>query len=324
MRESSNFDDAESLRQSVAHFGLEDTFRTYYSSYKAFVADNEDPKELGRVKILCPEVGHNENKPPVDVWVPPANGITGNRFGWFDPPLVGSVVRVEFDNGDPGKPKAYYGGYFTEADGKSPVPSEFGYVNGKPQKRGFRSRAGHYLLFNDAAGEEKVELFWHQISSGDPAASDPDKVAADVVAGDKFAVLSFNEDAVQIRDAEGQLFVLNTKEKQITLQDANGNLITTSADGISLIDGKSSIGMDGKGDVNIIAAKNLNLNAPNINLKSGGVYLGDGAALSVAVADLLFPWLASHTHTATGPSSPTTPPVAPPPPFKSEAIKVKV
>jgi len=315
----------EELEESVAHFGMEDTFRTYYSSYKAIVRDNEDPEERGRIQISCPEVGHDENLPAVDVWVPPAADIAGDRFGWFNPPLVGSYVRVEFDNGDPSIPKAYYGGFFTVPSGKCPIPSEFGYVDGKPQKRGFRSRAGHYLLFNDAAGEEKVELFWHQISSGDPAASDPDKVAADMAGGDKFAVLSFNEDAVQIRDAEGQLFVLNTKEKQITLQDANGNLITTSADGISLIDGKSSIGMDGKGDVNIIAAKNLNLNAPNINLKSGGVYLGDGAALSVAVADLLLPWLASHTHNVPPPvGAPTAPPLAPPPPFKSDAIKVKV
>jgi len=318
----------EDLRESVANFGLEDTFRAYYSSYRSIVMDNEDPEERGRIKITCPEAGHSELL-PLDKWVSSAVDVTGDRFGWFNPPLVGGRVRVEFDNGDPGEPKAYYGGWNTEPDTNSPVPKEFGYVDGKPQKRGFRSRAGHLLLFNDAPGEESVRLVWHKIADGDPAKSDPDKVAKEIAAGDKFATLSFDEKAIQLKDADGATIAINTEKKEILIQDANGHYIASGPKGLSLVDsGGSSVVLPGTGDINIIATKNINLNAPNINLKSGGLFLGDGAPLSVAIAELLLPWLSGHTHLQTvPPGAPTGPAAAgamgPPPPFQSMSVKVK-
>jgi len=316
------------LQNAISEYGLEDSLQAYYSIYRAFVMDNADPEERGRIKISCPEVGHDATK-ALNVWVSPAVDITGDRMGWFNPPLVGSLVRVAFDNGNANKPKLYLGGWSTEAGTRSPVPTELGYVDGKPQKRGFRSRAGHLLSFNDAPGEEAVRLLWHQIADGDPAKTDPDKVAADLAAGDKFSALSFDVDAIQLIDADGTKIVINTKDKQVMIQDSHGNLITMSADGISLIDKNSpasSVTLDGSGDVSIIAAKNINLNAPNINCKGGGVFLGDAASFTVAISELLDPWLKSHTHNvpAGGPGSarPTLPPLAPPPPFNS-SVKIK-
>jgi hypothetical protein len=318
----------DDLRESIATFGLEDTFRAYYSSYRAIVMATDDPQERGRIQISCPEVGHDPLV-KLEKWVSPAVDVTGDRFGWFNPPLVGSRVRVEFDNGDPGEPKSYSGGWSTKAETKSPVPKEFGYVDGKPQKRGFRSRAGHLLLFNDAPGEESVRLVWHKIADGDPAKTDPDKVAKEIAGGDKFSTLSFDEKAIQIRDADGALICINTEKKEILIRDANGHYISSGPKGLSLVDsGGNSVVLPGTGDVNIIAKKNINLNAPNINIKSGGVFLGDGAALSVAIAELLLPWLSGHTHVQTvPPGTPTGPAAAgalgPPPPFQSLSVKIK-
>ena len=304
--------------------GLETACRAYYSVYRAFVLDNKDPEERGRIQISCPSVGHDPLK-PVPVWVDSAVGNTGDRMGWFDPPLVGSVVRVAFDNGDAACPKAYWGGWFTAAGEKFPVPSEFGYVDGKPQKRRFRSRAGHLLLFNDAAGEEKVSLLWHKIADGDPALSDPDAVAADIAAGDKIATLDFSEEAVQLIDAEGSKVVLNTKEKTVILQCANGNLFTLSKDGICMMDNSSpasTMQLNGKGAITMIASKAITLNAPAIDLKTGGVTLGEGAVLGGVIFEQLLAWANSHQHptAAPGPPSPAVPPLLP----TAKAQKVKM
>jgi hypothetical protein len=301
--------------------GLETAARSYYSVYRAIVVDNADPEERGRVQISCPSVGHDPLV-AVPCWVDPAYGTTGDRMGWFDPPLVGAVVRVAFDNGDAACPKAYWGGWHTKADGLFPIPTEFGYVDKKPQKRGFRSRAGHLLLFNDAAGEEKVSLVWHKIADGDPALEDPDKVAADIAAGDKIATLDFGEEAVQLIDAEGNKVVLNTKEKSIILQCANGNLFTLSKDGICMMDNSSpasTMQLNGKGAITLIASKAITLNAPAIDLKTGGVTLGDGAVLGGVIFEQLLAWANSHTHAPMG-TSPAAPPLLP----NAKAQKVKL
>jgi len=318
----------EELREAVIAYGIEDVLRVYYSTYRALVMRNDDPKERGRIQISCPQVGHDE-KTAVDVWVSPMVDVTGDRFGWFNPPLVGSVVRVFFDNGDPSAPKGYVGGWFSDSDKASPVPKELGYVDGKPQKRGFRSRAGHLLMFDDTAGDEKVRLVWHKIADGDEAKTDPDKVAQEIAAGDKFSMLSFDEKSIQLRDADGALITINTEKKEILLQDASGGYVALGPSGISMVDAASpasSISLDAAGNVNIIASKNVNINAPNINLKGGGVFLGDTAALGVAIADMLLPWLAAHVHNIVVPvtGTPVSPPVAPPPPtMASRSVKVR-
>lgn len=306
--------------------GLENAARAFYSVYRSFVIKNDDPEERGRIQISCPVLGHDP-KVEVPVWVDPAGGITGDRMGWFDPPLVGAVVRVAFDNGDAAKPKAYWGGWWSSKEGKMPVPTEFGYVDGKPQKRGFRSRAGHLLLFNDAAGEESVKLIWHKIADGDPAIDDPDAVAADIVAGDKIATLDFSEEAVQLIDAEGSKLVLNTKEKTIILQDANGNLITLSKDGVCMMDNASpasTFQMNGKGAITMIASKAITLNAPGIDLKTAGVTLGDASVLSGVIFEQLLAWANSHTHLVGPPVGAPTAPAVPPLTPTAKATKVKL
>jgi len=320
-------DDLEKLKNLVETRGLETALHTYYSVYRAFVLNNADPEERGRVQISCPSVGHNPLK-PLEVWVDSASDLAGCRLGWFNPPLVGCVVRVAFDNGDPAKPKAYWGGWFTSKEGDFPVPSEFGYVDGKPQKRGFRSRAGHLLVFNDTAGEESLRLVWHEIAAGDPAASDPDKVAADIAGGDKIATLSFDKDSVQCRDAEGQMWSLNTKEKSIILQSADGCLVTLSKDGVVMMDNASpatTLQLDGKGAITAIASKSITLNAPDINLKAAGVTLGDLAPFSAVIFEQLLTWANTHTHPVGPPVGAPTGPGIPPllPTARSTVVKLR-
>lgn len=318
------------LREVIQDHGLERPFKTYYGNYRAFVLDNKDPEKRGRVQISCPEVGHDPQK-PLPVWVSSAMDVTGDRMGWFNPPLVGSVVRVAFDQGNPGKPKTYWGGWFTKDDGKFPKPDEFGYADDDtPQKRGFRSRAGHLVLFNDEPGKEQVRILWHQIADGDPAKDDPQKVAQSPAAGDLIGVLDFTKDGIQLIGPDGSKVALDVANKQILIQDSFGNLFTMGSDGIKMIDttsgGASTLHLNNKGDISMIASKNINLSAPNINLKGAGIFLSDGAVFSGVNWEPLLAWLASHTHTAPPGTSggPTTPPLKPPTPtIQSKSVKLK-
>jgi hypothetical protein len=322
-------DELEALRQNIKDYGFEKVFLTFPGIYRAFVISNKDPEKRGRITIACPVVGHDE-KVGVGAWVDSALDLTGDRMGWFNPPLVGSLVWVNFDNGDPSRPKNYFGGWFTKSDGSSPVPSEFGYASDDtPQKRGFRSRAGHALIFNDEPGKETVRLLWHQIADGDPAKTDPQKVAKDIASGDLISVISLEKDgSIQLRNSDGAMIALDVTNKGIVLQDAKGNLYTMNKDGVTLIDntsgGGSIVALNGKGDVNVIASKNINLTAPNVNLKAGGVFLGDNANFSGVNWEPLQIWLSTHTHTSAAPGSPTSPPAVPPPAnIKSTAVKLK-
>lgn len=319
-------DPLQGFKNVVKDQGLEKAARSFYGVYRALVLRNDDEEERGRIQISCPDVGHADDKGP-DVWVSPAFAGAGDRTGWFYPPHVGSAVWVNFDLGDPAKPKLYWGGWFTKSDGKFPPPKEFGYKNKKPQKRGFRSRAGHFLIFDDEPGNETVRLLWHKIQDGDPAKTDLDKVAKEIEAAGEASLLSFEKDgSIQLLNMKGAKILLDVTNKQIVVQDETGNLVTMDKNGITLMDqaggGASFVQLNNKGDINLAASKNVNLNAPNVNIKSGGVFLTDAAVLSAAVAEPLLAWLTTHIHgTGTGPSSP---PIVPPTPtIKSQVVKLK-
>lgn len=319
--------DLEIFKQRVMDHGLEETLHIYYSIYRAYVLDNSDPEERGRILISCFPVGHDETIPLAEAWVDPAFDMVGPLMGWFNPPLVGSVVWVMFDNGDPGRPKAYFGGWFMLPTGKCPKPTELGYVDGKPQKRGFRSRAGHVLMFNDAPGSEAVTLLWRKIPPGSPALTDPDKVVSDPPkAGEKFAQLQFTEKGIIIVDANGTTVYINSTDKELTIQNAGGQIFSMVGKALTLSDGASPasvITMTGDGDIQFMASKNIVLNAPNINIEGGGIFCGKGAPFSATIWEMLQPWLLSHTHPTAAPGAPSPPTAPPPSTCKSQSFKVK-
>jgi len=328
------YSELEEFKQRVKDEGLEQVLRLYYSVYRAYVMDNEDEEERGRILISCPNVGHDHKQKLEKKWVDPAVDVTGPSMGWFNPPLVGSVVRVMFDNGNPGEPKCYFGGWFTSAAGKFPVPPEFGYVDGKPQKRGFRSRVGHALIFNDAADQEAVTILWRQIPDGHAAADDPDAVVTEApAAGDKFIQIQLSKAGVTIADYNGTNIFINSEDKELMIQNAGGQIFSMIDKSLNLSDGASpasTISMTGDGDIQFTASKNFVINAPNINIEGGGVFLSKGAVLSPAIAEILVPWLAAHTHSIIlpVPGTPTSPaaaaPTGPPPPaIISQSVKIK-
>jgi uncharacterized protein involved in type VI secretion and phage assembly len=77
--------------------------------------------------------------------------MEGKQFGWLTLPDIDDVVVVMFIGGDISQP-LILGGVWSKTD-NSPEPNE----DGKNNFRGYRSRSGHRLVFDDS-GKTKVWL----------------------------------------------------------------------------------------------------------------------------------------------------------------------
>lgn len=107
------------------------------------VTQNQDPEGLGRLRVRLPwlDAGDQEQAHWASWSVP----MEGKEFGWYALPDVGDVVCVAFLAGDVRHP-VVLGGVWSKADG----PPEAS-VDGKNNFRGYRSRTGHRLIFDDSS-----------------------------------------------------------------------------------------------------------------------------------------------------------------------------
>ena len=92
----------------------------YWGLYRAIVADNDDPRQLGRLRLRVPQVSGNDI---VTDWAFPRTGLWGNaNQGAFAVPNVGDVVWCEFESGDPCLP-IWSGSWWGYPGGVSDVPN---------------------------------------------------------------------------------------------------------------------------------------------------------------------------------------------------------
>lgn len=278
--------DAQDFLESIVQFGLE-YFHIYPGVYRAVVMSNEDPQGRGRIQIRCPAVGHQTT---VQKWVAPATASAGPGRGVFWAPEIGDAVWVSFSLGNASKPNVYWGGWWGYVDQASEVPTEFAYDSNIPEKRGFVTRAGHRIVFNDKSGEESLEIVWHQPSESDTDYANDRTKSADRAAGKTSSIKLTSDGSIEATDSEGQFAKLEAPAKKITIGDANGNSIILSSEGIEA--------------------------------KSSSVKMGEGADQAAVRGDDWFQWTVGHIHgTAMGPSGP---PIEPPPrTILSTVVKVK-
>jgi len=94
--------------------GLE-FFGVYYGVYRAQVKDNNDPENLGRLQIWCPQI-HGRDYPKV--WAFPIATMAATKAGFWAIPDVGEWVYVQFDHGRPEYPM--WGAGWWERGGTTP------------------------------------------------------------------------------------------------------------------------------------------------------------------------------------------------------------
>lgn len=116
--------------------GLEAIGR-FYSKYPGIVLDNKDENNSNRLLISIPDV-------QLEGWAYPVGqqGNTDSGFK-FQTPNIGSVVWVEFQNGDPMYPMWSYFGW---AKGEAPEDLK------EPNNLGIVTYKGHKIILKDDEG----------------------------------------------------------------------------------------------------------------------------------------------------------------------------
>jgi phage baseplate assembly protein V len=112
------------------------------------VADLDDPKRLGRVRVRYPN--HDEE---LSNWARLSSPMAGNKRGFRFPPEVGDEVLVAHEQGDKRRPYVL-GGLWSEAD---EPPAD----DGDPKANHWRfivSRSGHLVKLDDTPGAERIEI----------------------------------------------------------------------------------------------------------------------------------------------------------------------
>ena len=101
--------DNSNLGLIIQENGLEYLGR-YYSTYRAIVINNNDELNMNRVHVYIPSVQNG-----IKIWALPKSTTIGGCFHGLKltTPLVGEVVYIEFEGGDPLRPLWSYLGWAT-------------------------------------------------------------------------------------------------------------------------------------------------------------------------------------------------------------------
>jgi uncharacterized protein involved in type VI secretion and phage assembly len=112
------------------------------------VTNNQDPDNLGRVKLRFPWLSESEESH----WARLAVPMGGKERGTYFLPEVDDEVLVAFEHGDPRFP------YVLGAlwNGKDAPPADN--ADGKNNLRLIKSRSGHVIKLNDEDGKETIEI----------------------------------------------------------------------------------------------------------------------------------------------------------------------
>jgi uncharacterized protein involved in type VI secretion and phage assembly len=180
------------------------------------VSNNKDPERLGRIKLKFPW----REDPDESYWARLAAPMAGKDRGWVTIPEVGDEVIVAFEREDLRFP--FVVGALWNGKDKAP----FDNADGKNDKRMFKSRKAHTLVFDD--GSKGVVELAHE--KGRKITFDDNGFAVEDERGNVVRVDS-NSGAMTI-ESKGELTI---KAMKITLQ-AQASL-DIKASGVATIQG---------------------------------------------------------------------------------------
>jgi uncharacterized protein involved in type VI secretion and phage assembly len=122
----------------------------FYGKYRGVVTDVNDPRMIGRIKAMVPDVmGDRESG-----WAMPSVPFGGDGMGFFALPKVGAGVWIEFECGDPDYPiwSGCWWGSVAEVPPKLLAPPP-------PSKKVMIvTEGGHSLLLDDTPGIGGITL----------------------------------------------------------------------------------------------------------------------------------------------------------------------
>lgn len=136
----------------------------FFGVYRAIIANVNDPKKLGRIKVYCPAV-YGEGIE--SGWVLPAIQFIGMGFGLYCIPpssIKGRRIYVwlQFEMGDPNYP-IWFGSPIGETNGLSELNKEFrkksdGSDRQTPNNYGIITPGGHRIELDDDGSSNQIRI----------------------------------------------------------------------------------------------------------------------------------------------------------------------
>jgi uncharacterized protein involved in type VI secretion and phage assembly len=113
-----------------------------FGKYRGIVSDNQDPKNLGRIRAKVPEALHTVESG----WALPSLPYSGNGSGFFRVPANGAGVWIEFEAGDVSRP-IWTGCWWAD----NQLPSDQDGNSATTDFSILRSEAGLIVVLNDSS-----------------------------------------------------------------------------------------------------------------------------------------------------------------------------
>jgi Rhs element Vgr protein len=114
---------------------------------RAVVADNKDPKKLGRVRVRFP--WQKDGAP--SYWIRVTMPHAGANYGFYWMPEIGDEVKVIFHEDNPSRPTVL-GSYMNGEQNSSDRYDDDNNV------KTIRTKSGNEIYFNDKPGEERIHI----------------------------------------------------------------------------------------------------------------------------------------------------------------------
>lgn len=226
----------------------------------AIVQENWDEEHKGMVKVkyFMAELGTD-----VTTWVPVALPYTGNGYGMYFLPEIGTEVVIAFNTGNLECP-IVIGSLW---NGVNMLPEET--ANEKNTIKKIKTKAGHEIIFNEEEGKEQLEVH---------------------TAGGLVFLMEDEKKKISITDAE--------KKNGILLDGENGQISIEAEKKITLkAGGKEMVVLDGQGKnaqmqsdtVSVEASQSLTLKGQNTKIEGNMLHIkaqGSLKAESSGMAEL--------------------------------------
>jgi uncharacterized protein involved in type VI secretion and phage assembly len=227
-----------SLDEIVANL-VQKVERRFYGKYRGFVKDNDDPGQLGRLKVTVPSVLGDK----IAVWAFPCLPYGGNtNQGFLFIPEKEAGVWIEFEEGDPEFP-IWVGSFWSKPGGESELPKpndaqgqEQGTVQTPPTRKIIKTKKGHTIQLEDADDEEMITI---------------------VEAKNKH-VITMNKDGIIVKEGINA-HELKMDKDGIKITDKKGNTIEMKEDAFNIVS-KVSFKIDAAGQPVEITGKTIDLN----------------------------------------------------------------
>lgn len=168
---------------------IEKVENRYYGKYRAFVVDNADPENRGRLRLRIPSVLGND---VVSGWALPCAPYGGAADqGLFFIPEIDAGVWVEFEGGDLDYP-IWVGCFWGKPGGATEVPKP---ADGQsPPTSKIIKTLNHTIELADEGGQEAIKISDEKNNN----------------------MIIFDNDGITIQDANGNSIVLNSSNLTLT------------------------------------------------------------------------------------------------------------